>query len=185
MKRTLAVVGIGLMVGSFLLTTPRRGEAQAGGGQPLLEFRQLVGVSGVFLGNTVPLRDVPGGGAPWIIDEGRMRLKENGELRVRLGGLVIDPAIPPPFGGTNPVSQFFATLSCLDPATGAVNNLNTPTFPATVAGDAEIKAVLALPDTCVAPIVLIRGDLASIAGNPFNNPVGPDPSDPWFAASGF
>jgi len=185
MKRTLAVVGIVLMVGSFLLTAPGIGKAHAGGGEALLEFRQLVGVSGVFLGGTTPLRDVPGGGAPWVIDEGKVRLKENGELRVRVGGLVIDPALGPPFGRTNPVSQFFATLSCLDPATGAVNTLNTPTFPATVAGDAESKAVLALPDTCVAPVVLIRGGLSSIANNPFDNPPGPDPSDPWFAASGF
>ena len=185
MKKALTVIGLVLAVGSVILTTPRRGEAQDGGGEALLEFRQLVGVSGVFLGSAIPLRNVPGGGAPWIIDEGKVRLKENGDLRVRVGGLVIDPAFGPPFGGTNPVSQFFATLSCLAPVTGEVNNLNTPTFPATVAGDAEIKAVLALPDSCVAPIVLIRGDLSSIANNPFNNPAGPDASDPWFAASGF
>ena len=185
MSRMLTVVGMVLMTGSFLLTTPKMGTAQAGGGESLLEFRHLVGVSGVFLGSTTPLRDVPGGGAPWIIDEGQVRLKENGDLRVRVGGLVIDPAFGPPFGGTNPVPQFFATLSCLDPGTGAVHNLNTPTFPATMAGDAESKVTLALPDTCVAPIVLIRGELSSIAGNPFNNHLGPDPSDPWFAASGF
>jgi hypothetical protein len=185
MKKTLTVVGLVLAVGSVVLTTPRRGEAQAGGGEALLEFKQLVGVSGVFLGPTTPLRDVPGGGAPWIIDEGKVRLKENGELRVRVRGLVIEPAFGPPFGGTNPVSQFFATLSCLDPTTGEVNNFDTATVPATVGGDANIKALLPLPDTCVAPVVLIRGDLSSIATNPFTNPVGPDPNDPWFAASGF
>jgi len=171
-----------LMTGSFLLTTPKMGTAQAGGGEPLLEFRHLVGVSGVFLGPTTPLRNVPGGGAPWIIDEGQVRLKENGDLRVRVGGLVIVPTFGS-IGGTNPVPQFFATLSCLDPGTGAVHNFDTPTFPATMAGDAESKVTLALPDTCVAPIVLIRGDLSS-AGNP-TNPPGPDPTDPWFAASGF
>jgi len=186
MKRAISFIAMVLTVGSFGFPPFIRGvEAQSGGGETLFEFKQLVGVSGVFQGSTTPLREIPGGGAPWVIDEARVRLKGNGELKVHVEGLVIDPAFGPPFGGTNPVTQFFATLSCLDPTTGDVNNLNTPLFSASSAGDADSKAVVALPDTCVAPIVLIRGDLASIQNNPFSNPPGPDPSDPWFAASGF
>ena len=187
MKTVLGVAaGTCLAVGSlFFALQATGGEARAGEGEKLFEFKQMVGVSGVFRGVTMPLRAVPGGGAPWVIDKGEAKLEENGKLKVEVEGLVIDPAFGPPFGGTNPVPRFFATLSCLDPATGVVDNLNTKTVVATSQGDAKIKVVLDLPDTCVAPIVFVRGDLSSIPNNPFNNPAGPDPSDPWFAASGF
>jgi len=184
MKKALPLVWIVLAIGSLVLQGAG-GKAQAGGGEKLFKFKQLVGVSGVFRGTTTPLRTVPGGGAPWVIDAGTASLKENGELSVVVHGVVIAPSFGPPFGGTNPVPRFFATLSCLNPTTGMVDNLNTETVVATSQGDATIKAVLNLPDTCVAPIVLVRGDLSSIPNNPFSNQPGPDAADPWFAASGF
>jgi hypothetical protein len=73
--------------------------------------------------------------------------------------------------GINPVPQFFATLSCLDTHANVVN-IDTAPVPATKEGDAKIKEVLALPETCIAPIVLVRGVAAAF-------------SNPWFAASGF
>jgi len=170
-----------LAVGSILFTLQAmRGEARAGGGEKLLEFKQLVGVSGVFLQppsnqNPQPLRSVLGGGVPWVIDKGEARLKENGELKVEVEGLVLDPNDPIVqrlgLGGINPVAQFFATLSCLDTA-GNVINIDTAPVAASLEGDAKVKEVLDLPETCIAPIILVRGVSA-----PFQNP--------WFAASGF
>jgi hypothetical protein len=163
------------------------------GKELLVHFKDLVGIAGVFVGNPLPQRDVSGGGFPWVITSGDARLNEEGKLHVSVTGLVIDPADPTAqqrgVAGLNPVPRFFATLSCLEASTGAVINLNTPTVAATQKRNAEINATLDLsllpPEHCLAPLVLVRGDLASIPGNPFHNPEGPDPTDPWFAASGF
>ena len=190
MKKSLFVLmGVFLAIGSVFfvqqITGQQTGEVRAGGGDKLFEFERMIGVSGAFLGPAMPLRGVPGGGAPWVIAEGNAELDDDGELKVEVEGLILGPAIGPPFAGTNPVPLFFATVSCLDAATGAVVNIDTATVPANNAGDAEIEETISLPPTCVAPIVLVRGELSSIPGNPFGNPPGPDPSDPWFAVSGF
>jgi len=163
------------------------------GKELLVHFKDLVGIAGVFVGHPLPQRDVSGGGFPWVITSGEAKLTAEGKLKVKVTGLVIDPTDPTAqnrgVAGLNPVPRFFATLSCLEATTGAVLTLNTPTVPATQMGNAEINATLDLsllpPENCLAPLVLVRGDLASLPGNPFHNPEGPDPTDPWFAASGF
>lgn len=147
----------------------------------LFEFDAMIAVDGAFVAPAT-LRDV-GGGRAWVILAANAELDEDGTLEVEVVGLVLKD---PPFAGVNPITQFFATLSCLDLATGDVVNINTDTFAATLQGDSEIKDTIVLPPTCVDPVVLVRGDLSSVLGNPFpSNPVGPDPADPWFAATGF
>jgi hypothetical protein len=190
-----------LVVGVLLITAITVGAFQAGAaeghgkspGEVLLKFTDMVGIAGVFVGNALPQRDIPGGGFTWVITDSEARLMDEGKLKVNVTGLVIDPTEPAAqsqgVAGINPVPRFFATLSCLDAKTGAVINLNTATVPATQQGNAEINTTLDFsllpPESCLAPIVFVRGDLASIPGNPFHNPEGPDPADPWFAASGF
>jgi hypothetical protein len=140
-------------------------------GDDLFEFERLVGVSGAFLGSDT-IRGVLGAGAPWVIDKGEAKLEERGKLKVEVEGLVIDPAFGPPFGGINPVAEFFATLSCLD-TDGNVVNVDTEPSAATREGDSKIEAALVgIPDPCIAPIVFVRG-------------VAADFGDPWFAVSGF
>ena len=72
----------------------------------------------------------------------------------------------------NPAPFFLATLSCLD-RSGAVVNVNTGTVPATKSGNATIEQGIALPASCVAPILFVRGSFTGA------------PSGPWFAVSGF
>lgn len=144
------------------------------------DFETLVGVDEAFLGPET-LRGVPGGGLPWTLDEGEAKVTDDGEVEARVQGLVIDrPGHPA--DGTNPVDRFFVTLSCLDRGTGNATNLHTAAVPATEGGDAEIDGeTVPLPSGgCVAPVLLVRGDLSTVA----DNPEGPDPQDPWFAASG-
>ena len=145
-------------------------------GKPLLGFNTLVGVSGAFVGSSMPLRNVPGGGFPWVISEGRAKVTSGGFLQVEVDGLVIDPnnatAQAKGIAGNNPIRHFFATLSCLD-ASGAVVNINSKAVPATTTGNASIEQYIPLPTACFAPILLVRG-----------SPTG-TPSGPWFAASGF
>lgn len=196
MKTPLAIGISVLFITGVTICAVKAGAAEGrekSDGEVLFKFTDMVGIAGVFVGSPLPQRDVSGGGFPWIITTGESRLTDGGKLKVKVTGLVIDPAAPAAqsqgVAGINPVPRFFATLSCLDAKTGAVINLNTPTVPASQQGNAEINATLDLsllpPQSCLAPIILVRGDLASIPGNPFHNPEGPDPADPWFAASGF
>ncbi len=129
-------------------------------GEGLFEFERLRGIP---TGGLV-IRNIPGGGVPWTIAEGEARLGADGALKVEVRGLVIAAT------GVNPVSQFIATLSCLN-ADGTINNINTNPVPATTTGDAEIEEVLTLPSTCLAPVVLVRAGLAT--------------NTRWFAVSGF
>ncbi len=152
--------------------------SSSGGGDALWEFDELVGVPRPFTGPVNAIRGVRGGGLPWVIDEGEARLDEDGELRVKVEGLVLDPNDPAVIArglaGNNPVGAFRAILSCLTvDANGnaATVNLATATSPATTgvgAGDAEIRETLVgIPDPCIAPIVFVTS-----------------PGGSWFAAGG-
>jgi hypothetical protein len=135
-----------------------------------LKFGTMAGVSGPYVGPTNPIRGVPGGGLPWIIDEGRGQLKPNGELKLRIRGLVIPS---PPFNFTNPLPSFRAIVSCQsidannNPSTV---NVITPEFPADTAGNARVNTSVALPNPCIAPIIFIT--------HPTSDP------PRWFAATG-
>ena len=72
-------------------------------------------------------------------------------------------------GGTNPVPDFLAVVSCQSISGGSptIVNVSTAPFPATTTGDAHIEAQLALPSPCLAPIVFVTA-----------------PSGAWFAITG-
>jgi hypothetical protein len=114
---------------------------------------------------TVPtdpaVHGVAPGGAPWVIDEGSVRLRSDGRLHVEVEGLVI-----PTRGNTNPVSKLAASLFCAGDAPVA----STDPVDFSPQGDAEIEATLDLPRKCLAAVVLLRVN---------------DASGPYIAASGF
>ncbi len=175
MRRVLEILAVVCVVtaAAVVAAVPA---ASSSSGKPLFEFETLVGVSGAFVGSSMPLRGIAGGGFPWVISEGKAKVTSGGGLEVEVEDLVIDPnnatAQARGIAGTNPLPFFFATVSCLD-STGAVVNVNSAPVPASSAGNAEIEQNVALPTTCFAPIVLVRGSSTGSA-------VGP-----WFAASGF
>ena len=175
MKRIMGV-GLALAIAAAIVVGAA-GWAASSSGVKVFTFGRLVGVSGAFLGSSMPLRGVSGGGLPWVIAQGQAIFFANGRLVVEVNGLVIDPANLTAqkrgIAGTNPVPFFFATLSCLD-NTGATVNTNTTTAAAaTSTGNATMVDVLTPPSPCFAPIVLVRGSTTGA------------PSGPWFAASGF
>jgi len=142
----------------------------------ILRFATLAGIQQPFLGDAglSVFRGVHGGGAPWIISEGTGSLRSDGHLRVRVHGLVLDPAfVPAPNGGTNPVPFFMAIVSgfSADPLNPV--NLTTPIVPASLAGDAEITAMLTLPHPFYAPIVFVT-----------SLPLGTPAAPRWFAVAG-
>ena len=148
---TLGVVGIASGAGSAEPPTT-------------LKASTMVGVSGPYVGASgTPIRGVSGGGIPWNIDEGKVVLSANGQLEIKVQGLVLATT------GANPVTMFRGLVSCqtIDGTTATVQNVSTDPFPASMAGDAKIAQALDLPDPCIAPIVFVTS-----------------PTGAWFAATG-
>jgi len=119
-------------------------------------------------------------GAPWMIRDGDGRLTDEGELNIRVRGLVFAKSVPQ-VGGTNPVPFFRAIVSCTTvDGTGATEivNIATGPFPADANGNCRIDADLKLPDPCYGPIVLV-GPAAQ------NSTPGTITGGTWFAATGF
>jgi len=144
-------------------------------GRVVLQFDTMTGNPGN--GNPANvIRGLQGGGVPWVILHSvHGELTRSGKLHVRVRGLVIPIA---PFDNSNPVGMFRAALSCQDPIDANNGQLFfTNLFPATTgagAGDADIDGQVQLPDSCLAPIVLITSP-----------PSTSSPDGAWFAATGF
>lgn len=124
------------------------------------DFDSLVTVKGAFLGAMHSIRGVPGAGLPWALGSVKGDLKADGALLIDVKGLVLadDPAVPAEKRLTNPIAYFKGLVSCktMD-AMGMVMTVNTSTdqFPANMAGDSRIEAMLNLPYPCVAPIIFV------------------------------
>ncbi len=177
MKRSRSLlVCLSLMVLAFpiLLSSERAEGADTFLGEPVLEFQTMVGIDGAFLGSINPIRGINGGGRPWVLKEGKGKLEMNGSLRIKVRGLII-PDTEPGFG-FNPAPFFLAAVSCLTTdGNGEPAIQNVFTQPADTKmigdprnGDANIKAKLMLPASCVAPIVFVTS-----------------PGGAWFAATGY
>ena len=137
----------------------------------ILEFDTMIGVPRPYTGATNAIRGVPGGGRPWVIGFAKGELKTNGELELKVRGLVIDPNEPIAAAGTNPAGNFKAIVSCMSKdASGnaIVSNVETPTFPTDLGGNTDIEATVTLPQPCIAPIIFVTSGGGS-----------------WFAATGF
>jgi len=141
----------------------------------ILEFNTMTGVPRPYTGAANPIRNLPGGGLPWVIKFAQGELKANGKLEITIRGLVLDPRDPDVItrgiGGTNPSATFMAIVSCLSKDTGGnpvTTNVLTSQFPASKTGNAKIEASIDLPKPCIAPIIFVTS-----------------PTGAWFAANGF
>jgi hypothetical protein len=92
---------------------------------------------------------VQGGGLPWSIESGDAKLFRDGRLHVEVEGLVLAAG---PAAGTNPIATGIAIVSCA----GSVVAQSAP-VPFSTSGDAEVDARVALPSSCLAPVVLFAG----------------------------
>jgi hypothetical protein len=100
--------------------------------------------------------NVAAGGLPWQLDSGSVRIKRNGQLDLRVRGLVIPASAAPQFNGTpGPVTTVSASLFC-GADTVTTPAASTAAVPISRAGDARIEAHLSLPASCLAPIVLVN-----------------------------
>jgi hypothetical protein len=143
MKKVVVLLLLGVLFASV---------AWADDGTSLLKFKTMIAVTGPFVGPTNPIQGVGGAGRPWVISEGQGELKSNGELDVRVRGLVLASSL------TNPLANFRAVLSCQSIDTDGnptIVTVSTDNFPATPEGDADINATIEVPSPCFAPIVFV------------------------------
>lgn len=161
-------------------STPSSLSEAARGSRPVIkkifESERMIGVPRPYTGAANAIRGVPGGGLPWVIEEGEAKIHEDGTVDVKVHELVFDPADPVVIerglANSNTVANFKAIVSCqsigMDGAATVVN-VETGLFPATTGlggGDAHIVQQLALPSPCIAPIVFVTS-----------------PAGAWFAAT--
>lgn len=152
MKKAVLLIAVVLLVGGWV-TELRSAE---GADEPkVLDFRTMVGVTGPFLGATNPIQGVPGAGAAWTNPRAQGKLKVDGELEIKVRGLVLVST------GANPSPTFRGIVSCRSidssttPATASTVIVTTAPFPATTTGDSEIQETIVLPNPCIAPIVFV------------------------------
>src|SRR5258706_5681567 len=153
-----------------------RAAAASASSEPATIFRfdTMAPVTGPYVGAASPIRGVPGGGLPWMIKSGRASLNRDGDLRVRVRGLVLadQPPVPPALRGVNPIADFQAIVSCQSIGAGdiaTITNISTAGFPASRTGNSDIEATVKLPQPCIAPIVFVTSTGAGAS---------------WFAATG-
>jgi hypothetical protein len=174
----LAAVGVALIGLVPILGTASSASADPG---TILKFDVMTPVTGPYVDSANPIRTVDGGGLPWMITAGTGSLTRDGHLQIHVRGLVLadQSPVPPGMQGTNPVADFEAIVSCQSIGSGSqttgagaggtatIINVSTGVFPASAAGNADIKATVKLPHPCIAPIVFVAS-----------------PSGAWFAATG-
>lgn len=140
----------------------------------VLEFRSMVGVDGHFLGAANPIRNVNGGGLPWVLESAKGKLRDDGELRIKVKGLIIPDSVPG--FGFNPAPFFRAIVSCLsvEESSGlpVIANVITDNGAEVMKGDpangdADFRVDVELPDPCVAPVIFVTspgGSWFSVTG---------------------
>ena len=139
----------------------------------MLSFDTLYGVEGPFMGSQNRIRGLAGDDLPWQVGAVHGVVTTTGHVHIRVEGLVFPnrPPVPFPLRGINDEPYFRAVVSCLTEGPfGGVRgrNISTQPFPANADGDSVIDDDIALPESCVAPIVFIL----------------PGDEDYWFAVSG-
>ncbi len=173
-KGAVLLVAAVVLVGGAVVAG-RAPQASGADVAKIMDFDTMVGVPRPYTGATNAIRDVPGGGLPWVVDSAKGKLRADGRLDIMVKGLVFDPndqaVIDRGLAGINTIPNFKAIVSCLSKdANGDATTVNVSTglFPASEAGDSTISDTIVLPEPCIAPIVFVTS-----------------PGGAWFAATGF
>jgi hypothetical protein len=131
----------------------------------IVTFHTMYGVDGPFLGEANAIRGIPGDDLPWEIEHfASGTLTTKGRLHILVRGLVFKDSdeVPEELRGINDEPVFRGVVSCLteDEEEGTTPTVNVVTdgFRATRSGNADIDAIVELPNPCAAPIVFVTGD---------------------------
>ena len=144
LRTLLAVAAATALIGAGAAAA---GPATAGDDGDGILLRSGVAGSTPLNAGGVALFGVNPGGRPWVAAaESRITVTRDGELVAKVRGLVIPGNTPP-----NPVPALAASLVC-----NGVDGALTATVPFSTDGDADIRASVEVPATCVAPVVLLH-----------------------------
>lgn len=165
-KRIAAGAAIALALTAVSLTAAMTASARDGHGRDDGD-RDRQAAAAIFRSSLAPsvpsdpaIHGVAAGGAPWVIDRGRVVVRADGRIEATIRGLVIPVAHGTfPAGTPRPVNVVSASLYCAPDTSAAV--ATTPAVPISDEGDATISARVALPATCLAPIVLVNPNQAA------------------------
>jgi hypothetical protein len=129
--------------------------------EPILAFSTMRG--------SVPNLEINGNrsaGTPWVIADGDGELSIDGDVNILVHGLVLAPSVANG-GGTNPVHNFRAIVSCTTVVNGVQEEINitTGSFPADAKGNCLIHDQVTLPNPCYAPIVFVGPAPAGVVRN--------------------
>jgi len=167
-KAFLATLSVLLFLSAFFGGSVATATAK---GPKVLKFNSMVGVPDGLTGDKslAVLRQIRGGGVPWIIGEASGELRANGHLEISVQGLVLATT------GSNPSAFFRGMVSCVNGDGTIAPPTVTEQFPATTGlasaggGNAEIESDVILPQPCIAPIIFVTNGAGTS----------------WFAATGF
>ena len=120
--------------------------AAVGHGKQDLLRSGVAGATPIAAGGPVVF-DVAPGGVPWVADRNSsIRVERDGDVRIKVRGLVIPGRTP-----GNPLPTLVASLVCNG---GVVDSTDPVAF--SPEGDARIRQELTVPEPCVAPVILLR-----------------------------
>lgn len=142
MRKTIAV-GAAVAAAAALALVPVATAASDDGG-PLLESGVIGSIPTAAGGPTI--FGVGPGARPWDVARSSIEVSRDGELEIRIAGLV--------FSDTKlatPVAAVSASLFC-----NGVSVATTGTVTLSADGNARIEADITVPARCVAPVVLVH-----------------------------
>jgi hypothetical protein len=173
MRKSLTIGGVAVLIALSALADDRdRNRNNDGNNHNNGNSRLQSGMVGSAPGTTVG--GVPSGAFPWIVNEAEASISGSGRLQVEVSGLLIasGPGVPANVAGTvGPVQMVAASVVC--GGSGGAVAAGSDGTPLSARGDAQIDAQITLPQTCMAPVVLVR----------VFNPVGSQPG-PFIAVTG-
>jgi hypothetical protein len=116
------------------------------------------GIAGSVGPGGPPIFDVGPAGAPWVANRhSTIRVKRNGDVRIKVRGFIIPNRVPPLL--PNPIGTLAASIFC-----GGKLAATTESVPFSPDGNANIRDKVKLPKPCLAPAVLFLAPTGAYIG---------------------
>lgn len=162
--RARGSAAVALVIAGTIAGTTAMSGGHHGDDESTIFSQKLIGLPA---DQKIAIDGVPAAGAPWVVQKGsHATVDGDGDLRVTVKGLLLTGTGTALDGTVGPVKQVVASLACANGMTAT-----SMPVPLSAKGDARIHAKIAVPNDCLAPVVLVR-----ISGN--------QPTNPWIAATG-
>ena len=117
-----------------------------------MEKKEFEGKLAACPATNTAIGDVPSCGKAWKLTSGEAELERDGDLEVEVKGLVLNDASTGSSNGTpDGVDGVAAAVLCADKVVA-----QTSVVPLSKAGNAKVKAKVAVPSDCATPVIVLR-----------------------------